>query len=345
MPSLYSTTSDSIQPEVAVLVPLRNEEKHVPALLESLSQLSYPNLSFYFLNDGSTDQTLSLLTKHVKQLKKAHIINGETLPAGWVGKVHACHQLSQHAYGSFFLFIDADIRLNSDTIERCLHLMIEKRVGLLTGFPRFPTKTILSKILVPMQHVVVLLHLPLFVANHFSNPAFTAAHGSFMFFSKKAYEDSGGHQAVKNSLVEDVHLTRLVKKSGHKVCLANITRAVTCFMYETNQEVWNGFSKNIFPGLGRSVSLVLLITLFYISVFLVPCFLLFYGLITGTILYCLPLILTFLIRLVIDQFTKQERWTWLLMPISCLMLIVIMYYSMYLGLRKKGFEWKGRRYQ
>ncbi|TWI57951.1 glycosyltransferase [Halalkalibacter nanhaiisediminis] len=330
--------------EVTILVPLRNEERNVVDLLTSLQALTYKNLSFVFLDDHSKDKTYSLLKHHSKKLKQVEIICGKPLPKGWVGKVHACHQLGQRATGDYFLFIDADIRLEPNTIEQALTLMNTEQVGLLSGFPRFPTTTWLSQLLVPMQHVVVLLHLPLFKANRTIEPAFTAAHGAFMLFTKETYEQVGGHKTVKSSLVEDVHITRAVKQIGKKACLANVTDSVTCQMYETNREVWKGFSKNIFPGLGRSIPLVVFLTIFYLAVFVAPLPLAMYGLVKGSILFIIPLLLTWLVRLIIDVFTRQDRFLWLLMPFAALALLATMYYSMYLGLKGKGFEWKGRRY-
>ena len=345
MPRLPLTTEELQQDkQVTILVPFRNEERNVPGLLNSLQALTYKQISFVFLDDNSVDDTYILLKKHSKQLAKVDIIKGKPLPKGWVGKVHACQQLGQRATGDFFLFIDADIRLKPGSIEQALLLMNEEQAGLLTGFPRFPTTTWLSKLLVPMQHVVVLLHLPLFIANRTTKPTFTAAHGSFMLFRREAYHRVGGHKTVKSSLVEDIELTRAIKRIGEKACLANITDSVTCHMYATNLEVWKGFSKNIFPGLGRSIILVVLLSIFYLAVFVAPLLLAIYGLATGSISFIVPLLLIWLLRIIIDAFTRQDRLLWIFMPFASLALLATMHYSMYLGLKGKGFEWKGRRY-
>ncbi|WP_368504649.1 glycosyltransferase family 2 protein [Alkalihalophilus sp. As8PL] len=332
------------QPLISVLVPIRNEERNVADLLASLSLLSYPNLEFIFLDDGSTDGTNSLLYQHSKPFKSVKILKGKPLPKGWIGKVHACYQLGREASGDYLAFIDADIRLAPTTLDRTLYLMEDKNVGLITGFPHFPTTSILSKLLVPMQHMIVLLHLPLFIANRTTMPAFTAAHGAFMFFNRQAYDKAGGHEGVKYSLVEDVHLTRAVKNSGYKALLANITTEVQCHMYESNQEVWNGFSKNIFPGIGRSYLLAIILSLFYIFVFITPLPLAVMGIQSMNAVYFLPLLLTFCIRFFIDWSLKQEKWLWVLMPFSAISLLLVLYRSMYLSIKGKGFEWKGRRY-
>ncbi|MDV2683298.1 glycosyltransferase family A protein [Alkalihalophilus lindianensis] len=121
------------QPLISVLVPMRNEERNVADLLASLSRLSYPNLEFIFLDDGSTDGTNSLLYQHSKPFKLVKILKGKPLPEGWIGKVHACYQLGREASGDYLAFIDADIRLAPTTLNQTLHLMEDKNVGFITG--------------------------------------------------------------------------------------------------------------------------------------------------------------------------------------------------------------------
>ncbi|MCA1031005.1 glycosyltransferase [Bacillus timonensis] len=339
-----SITVENENPFVSLLIPLRNEERNVKDLLESISQLTYPNLEILLLDDHSTDQTRFLLEKYTRKLHHSSIIDGKKLPVGWVGKVHACKQLSQVAKGDYYLFIDADVRLQSDAIERAITLMTEHQAKLLSGFPTFPTTTLLSKLLVPMQHFVVLFHLPLFIANKTTLPSTTAAHGSFMLIEKKAYHSIGGHNSVATSLIEDVELARNLKRTGHKVLIASITAFVTCYMYETNREVWHGFTKNIYKGLGESPVLVFFLTLFYTNFYLSPLFLVFFFPTYG-LLAIAPLVLSLFQRYIVDKVSHQPtKWIFTLMPFSALSLIAVMNVSMWKSFFHKPHEWKGRFY-
>ncbi|WP_078553118.1 glycosyltransferase [Bacillus alkalicellulosilyticus] len=335
MPKLTQARSLETVPLVSILIPVRNEERNIKPLLQSLEKLTYKNYEVIFLDDQSTDQTVPLLQQGLEKVAGT-VIHGRPLPRGWVGKVHACQQLSETASGDYYLFLDADVRIAPHTIEASLCLLTKRKAGLLTGFPNFPTTSFLSQLLVPMQHFIVLFHLPLFMANLTKLPAFTAAHGSFMFFRKEAYMASGGHKQVFNSLVEDVHLSREVKKAGYHVVLANITNDVTCHMYETNAEVWNGFLKNVFSGIGRSYVMGIGLICFY-SIFLLPLFLI----VTGSFV---PLILLLVLRLYVDWRMNQRNLIFLLMPLSSLMIIVLLSYSMIQSLRKRNVIWKGRHY-
>ncbi|PFA70164.1 glycosyl transferase family 2 [Bacillus sp. AFS015802] len=329
---------------VSVLVPMRNEEKNVEGLIGSIRKITYSPVEFILLDDGSTDRTRELLTRLTSDDPRFKVIDGTPLPKGWVGKVHACKELSRHASGAYYLYLDADVRVSPSIIEKVLFQMNRYDAGLVTGFPQFPIPTLLSKMLVPFQHFLVYFHLPIAVANHTTRKAFTAAHGAFMFFRKEAYDDCGGHESVKSSLLEDVHITRKVKEKGWKVTLVNNSHDVTCHMYDTDKEVWEGFLKNIYIGTGRSPISVVLFSLFYSVFYILPLPLAVYGLISGQWSCCLPLGGIWLQTLIIDIASNQSKWHFLLIPFASACFIVIMWASMLRGLKKQGYTWKGRTY-
>lgn len=343
MPRLSRPLTIDQKPLVSILVPMRDEETNVVELIQHLSNLTYPNLEFLFLDDQSTDATSELIHQEAHRLSDFTLISGKDLPAGWVGKVHACHQLSQQANGTYLLFLDADVRLAPNTIEQAVALIKDEDAGLLTGFPKFPVTGLFAKLLVPMQHVLIYLHLPIYLANRTAHVTASAAHGSFMFFETMTYRSIGGHSSVKQSLVEDVHLARAIKKSGARVCLANVTQHVTCYMYHRNRDVWQGFSKNAFPGIGRSYLLAICIICLYSVLFVSPLVLAGFAFFTEWF-YALPLLIGLGIRFVIDQLANQRNWICLLMPFSALAFILILIRSMALAWSKSGFTWKGRTY-
>ncbi|MCA1058474.1 glycosyltransferase family 2 protein [Rossellomorea aquimaris] len=335
------TTTDEL---VSVLVPMRNEERNVEGLIESIKKITHSPVEFILLDDGSTDHTRELLTTLTIGDSRFRIIDGKPLPEGWVGKVHACKELSSHAQGAYYLYLDADVRVSPSIVEKVLFQMNRYGSGLVTGFPQFPIPSILSKMLVPFQHFLVYFHLPIAVSNHTTKRAFTAAHGAFMFFKKEAYDECGGHEAVKSSLLEDVHITRKVKEKGWKVTLVNISHDVSCHMYDTNKEVWEGFLKNIYTGTGRSPLSVVLISLFYFIFFILPLPLALYGVVAGEWTCILPLLAIWMQTLIIDVASNQSRWHFLLIPFASLCFISIMWASMLKGLKKQGYTWKGRTY-
>ncbi|MCA0969477.1 glycosyltransferase [Halobacillus litoralis] len=342
---LVSKPKLSKQPKVSLLVPLRNEAGNVPGLLGSLKQITYENIEFILLDDHSEDDTFALLEKEVGSDARFRIMKGKELPPDWNGKVHACHQLSEKASGEYLVFLDADARVAPRIIEKTIATMDKHQADMISGFPFYPNHHFLSHMLVPLQHMVVQLHLPLMVANHSTRPMFTAACGIFICIERSTYDQIGGHKSVQNSLVEDVHIAREVKKQGHKMILANITPSVLSYMYDSSRETWEGFKKNIYTGIGRSVWMVLFLTVFYAFVFLVPFGYLLIGVVENDIVYLLPYLLTVTFKMYVDSRTGHPLWLSFFVPLSIVLLIAMMFTSMSVHLKGKSYQWKGRSYE
>ncbi|MBA2174371.1 glycosyltransferase [Halobacillus locisalis] len=332
-------------PSVSLLVPLRNEQENVQGLIASLKQLTYENLEVILLDDHSEDDTYNLLSRQIEGDNRFRIIQGKALPEGWNGKVHACHQLASQASGDYYLFLDADARVAPKIIERTLATMKKHGASMLSGFPHYPNRHFLSHMLVPLQHMVVQLHLPLMVANTTKKPTFTAACGIFIMIEKEAYKAIGGHESVRNSLVEDVHIAREVKKNGYKMLLANITPSVLSFMYDSSKETWEGFKKNIFSGLGRSSWMVLFLSLFYSLAFILPFIYVGVAIAEQNALYLLPYLLTVTFKMYVDARTGHPLWLSFFIPISVMLLIALMFTSMFVHVRGQNYQWKGRSYE
>ncbi|MBF6633108.1 MAG: glycosyltransferase, partial [Planococcus sp. (in: Bacteria)] len=101
LPALPKQPELSGRPLVSVLVPMRNEERNVEVLIKSLKNSSYDQMEFILLNDQSTDGTQKELERTIEGDSRFTILQGKELPEGWVGKVHACHQLQQAASGDY----------------------------------------------------------------------------------------------------------------------------------------------------------------------------------------------------------------------------------------------------
>ncbi|WP_082234355.1 glycosyltransferase [Halobacillus massiliensis] len=344
LPSLERSKPIIHKPLVSFLIPLRNEEAQIEGLIESLKKVTYEEVEFLLLDDHSDDRTAELLKKYINSDSRFSILKGKPLPSDWNGKVHACHQLSLKAEGEYFLFLDADARVAPAIIERSLLTLWKYDASMLSGFPNYPSSSFLSHMLVPLQHMVVWLHLPLMMANYTTKPAFTAACGIFIFIKKEAYEAIGGHESVRSSLVEDVHIAREVKKHGYKMVLCNITDSVISYMYDSSKETWEGFKKNIFTGLGRSSFLAFSLMIFYFFLFLFPVILAAYGAVAGQWLFLLPFLLNVSFKMYIDVRTKHPLWLSWLLPVSIICLISIIAASMMVSLKGKSYQWKGRSY-
>ncbi|SEL92747.1 Glycosyl transferase family 2 [Aquimarina amphilecti] len=250
---LPKTTPLISVPSVSVLIPARNEEENIGALLKQLSTFEYSMLEIIVYNDHSTDKTESII-KHWAALKSnIKLINGDALPKGWLGKNHACHQLAQAATGEILLFLDADVSVKKGVIKRSISYLQKHELHLLSIFPKQIVKSFGEKVSVPLMNWVLLSILPIYLIRKSKNKIFSAANGQFMMFKAATYKAIWPHEKYKSHKVEDIAIIRLFKQKG----LASDTRLgdndISCRMYVGLDEAIEGFIKNIFQFFGNSI--------------------------------------------------------------------------------------------
>lgn len=327
--------------KISVLVPLRNEETHVHELMMSLKNLTYANAEFILYDDDSTDYTAQLIEERLREDARFRMIRGKTLPEGWRGKPHACQVLADEASGDVLLWIDADVTLQKKTLE-AVATMFTQPIDALTGFPRFKASNVLERLLTPLLHFFVYFHLPIALANHQRMVAATAASGAFIAIRKEVYEEIGGHASVKDAVVEDVALFRILKRHDKKAMLYNITDFVSCAMYANRQETWQGFQKNCFRGINHSYPTGIFLVVFYLLYFFSPVGMAIYGLLMTKYVFLVPLACITLMRLISDVLAKKLNIYTLLMPVSAIVYCVLLVTTMIRTARQKNTYWKGR---
>ena len=149
------------EPLVSVLIPTRNEEKNLPALLNDLKNSDYSNFETIVCNDHSTDGTGDVLAEYQRHFRQLSFFDNDHLPEGWKGKNFACHQLSCRAKGRYLLFLDADVRVSPGFISRAVAYAVEKNLHLLSMFPRQEIKSRGEWLTVPLMNWILLSFLPL----------------------------------------------------------------------------------------------------------------------------------------------------------------------------------------
>ena len=340
-PMLKKSIGLQNRPRVSVLIPARNEAANIGACIAGFLSQSYDNFEILVLDDQSTDRTGAIIEKFGEQHSEVQAIHGEPLPVGWLGKNWACHQLSQHANGEVLIFTDADNCPAPNAIVNTVAYMQKLELGLLSAFPEKVTGTLAEKLVVPVVDMFVYAGLPLWLTYFSRFPSLAAASGLWIAFTRDAYQQVGGHQAVSNQIVEDVELSRLAKKNGIRILTSAGTRVVSCRMYHSFSEVWNGFSKNFF-GLVRYKIIpffVLMLALFtmcvlpYITVWFVPL----------RELSIVAIVMNVVMRMVLALKYRHPFWTSVILHPFGVLLTLLIGINSFFQVKRGRLRWKGRQ--
>ena len=169
-----------------------------------------------------------------------------------------------------------------------------------------------------------------------------------MLVHRNSYMRCGGHAAIRTDLVDDMALARGIKKAGDQVTLADITEYAEMRMYHNASEVWNGYRKNIYAGLGRSPVILLGMLSLYTLLYVFPLAAFFFFSATGQATEAAwalsSSLLGIAIKRISDASARQSVWLCLLISGSIVCLLAIAISSWWGSRPGQGYEWKGRRY-
>lgn len=245
---------------ISVLIPARDEVGDIEACVRAAVAEPVDEVVVY--DDRSTDGTAETLRLLSAELPKLRVVAGGPLPRGWVGKPHACHQLARHARGDLLLFVDADTTLSGGGVGRLVSLLEDHGADIVTAVPHQRTGSAVEALLLPLLHLTYTSWLPLSLVHRARDPRFLAANGQVLAVRREALEALGGFASIASEVVDDMALCRRAKQAGRTVLFADGTHIARTRMYRSAREVWEGFSKNIYEGLGSPVALIGAIALY-----------------------------------------------------------------------------------
>jgi glycosyltransferase involved in cell wall biosynthesis len=323
---------------VSILIPARNEEENIITLLESISrQDGYQNFEVIIYDDESSDRTYELCSAFAAERPGFSVIKGARLPNAWVGKNYACYQLAKQANGTYFLFLDADEHISDNLINSAVHRMHLYKLGLLSLSPNQGMNSPGSITTGPLLHYMLLSLLPLRLVYLVKIPAIAAAFGQFMLFDAAIYRQNQWHEQVKDNLVADTEIMKLLKSAKYNGETLLPNGMIGCRMYNSYREAINGLSKNFLAAFNYSIPGVLIYILLLIG-----------GPMIVIMTFNFQLIffmggLIMLARIMISLSAGENAWyNVLLHPVQMVNLVIIAFLSIQKHLTKT-IVWKGRR--
>jgi len=336
-------------PLISVLVPARNEEENIKKCIVSLTKQDYKNIEILVLDDNSTDNTENILKEMSKKYSNVKFYKGEHLRKGWLGKSFACHQLSKHAKGKYMIFTDADTLHFPDSISSAVACLERYKVDALSVFPMQVMVTMHERMMVPFGNYIILALFPLYLMRKVKNAMFCTAIGQFMMFKSEVYRKIGGHKSIKGKVLEDVKISKRVKKSGYKFMIFDGRSNLYCRMYKSFRDVVRGYSRVLFAAFDYNIFMMSMAIFLIAAVFLGPFIMLPLGVIFNWSALIIEIIILQMIIILTTRIVFAIRFKCrsvdiLLHPVAMLYLLFIAVKSILDIKYGDGMTWKGRVY-
>ncbi|MCX5383917.1 glycosyltransferase [Streptomyces sp. NBC_00083] len=340
-------------PDVAVVVPARDEAEVLPLSLPSLLAQDYPGRAEIFLvDDGSSDGTgalaRSLADRH-GGLPLSVVSPGEP-EAGWTGKLWALRHgiaLARARGPEYLLLTDADIAHAPDGLRELVAAARGGGYDLVSQMARLRVASGWERMIVP-AFVYFFAQLYPFRWINAARPRATAAAGGCVLLRTGAAERAGVPDAVRHAVIDDVSVARAVRRSGGRVWLGLADRVDSVRPYPRLADLWRMVSRSAYAQLRHNPLLLLGTVAGLALVYLAPPLTCLAGLAVGSAgaawaggLAWLVMSGTYLPML---RYYRQPLVLAPALPFTALLYLLMTVDSAVQHYRGRGAAWKGRTY-
>lgn len=228
--------------DVTILLPVRDEEHHVTACVESLlAQTAAPTVRV--VDDGSTDATASLVTAMLED-PRLELVQAGPLPEGWRGKVHALWSGSRGLQTPWLLLTDADTRHHPEALARARAAAEERQLDLVSLAGRQEARGLGENLLIPPVFALLDFLLGSWKeAAEGTGPAI--ANGQYILLRRETWERAGGFPTVRAEAMDDVAIAVRMRASGGRTAFLRAPDLLRVRMYQGAGEAFRGWRRNL----------------------------------------------------------------------------------------------------
>lgn len=269
-------------PAVVAVVPARNEAGIVGQAVTALLGQDYPgSFRVILVDDNSADGTAAEARAAAAALQASDrliVVKGKPLAVGWTGKLWAVKQgLDQleklDRKPDYVLLTDADIEHASDSLSQLVGRALaghprSGRYKLVSLMARLRTDTFAEKALIPAYVFFFQMLYPFAWIND-PKRSMAGAAGGCMLVERKALKAVGGIAAIKDALIDDCALGKVMKSQG-PIWLGLADNVTSLRGYPTWRDIWMLIARSAFTQLNRSLLLLIGCALGMVLTYLLP---------------------------------------------------------------------------
>ena len=339
----YAPLKDADCPRVSILFSARDEAEKLPATLNTLLALDYPDYEVIAVDDRSEDETGKILAVAAAKHSRLKVVRVDSLPDGWLGKPHGLQEAYEKSSGEWLVFTDADVSFAPDLLRRALALALQKKWDHLSllGYVEMPT--VGERIALTFFGFAFALGVRPWRVSVPGSSSYMGV-GAFQMINRSVYEKLGTHQRLAMEVVDDIQLGKLAKTSGARSGVGAAGKSVSLRWHAGVGNIVRGTTKNFFAvarfQLWRVCVQILGLLLLSVVPFVALPFVRGWALVFAAIAAGLAVILQAGVSI---KFEVPPTYA-LSHPLGALILIWMLVRSTYVTLRHGGITWRGTFY-
>jgi hopene-associated glycosyltransferase HpnB len=247
-------------PRVHAVVPARNEEAVLALTLPALlAQRDASGFDVTLVDDHSDDATADvarLIARTHPAGARLTVVQAGQRPDGWAGKVWALREgvaaaLAEHGAPDYWLFTDADIAHDPESIASLVATAVAERRDLVSLMVRLRCSTPWERLLIPAFVFFFRKLFPFRWVND-DRELTAAAAGGCVLISHQTLKRIGGLERIASAVIDDCSLAAAVKRGGGRLWLGLSTRVESIRPYESLDEIWTMVARSAYAQLNYS---------------------------------------------------------------------------------------------
>lgn len=228
---LYSIVMAKVK--LSIIIPALNEEGYIENLLEDLTIQSVNTFEVIVVNSGSTDKTAEAAKGYSGKLSLTVIDAGK-------GVARARNVGADAAKNEWLLFLDADVRLSSDFLEKSLQELVTREIDIASNIMYSQNRNLTDVVGVKLAEYYMRL---------FTGSRWPMAGGFCIWIKRSLHQDIGGFDTKLVQAEDHEYLARGYKKGGKFGYLKNVPVQVSMRRFEEHgrtRMLWRYFKSEIY---------------------------------------------------------------------------------------------------